>query len=375
MERCLRGRKDQFAKLTYWKRYRGFESLPLRISSQVTRYLRAFFFFSTINPITFCESGMPTKFQIKFFYLTSYMRISDATSFIAPSKSAAISDTIQNDADTFHILDLSIANNPFFSFDYSRKTFYTATLLQGGYRLEFEDRNIDISGNSLLFTTTKIPFGIHATGLGYAGISCIFKEEFITKANSGYRLLEFPIYKPGRQNIYSLTDEQTKHFIDIYNKIFDETQTNSAFKNNLQRTYLLEIIFNAQKFAPVNSFVKTNNTTEVIACSFIRLLESQFPIESPQDTIKFKTAKDFADSLSLHPNYLNRQVKLAKGRTVSEIIAARLVQEAKILLKLTNWHIAEISFALGFEEPSHFNLFFKKHANGSPTDYRKLQNE
>lgn len=301
------------------------------------------------------------------------MRISDATSSIASKKSSAISDTIQNDADTFHVLDLSIADTPFFSFEYNRKIFYTATLLQGEYRLEFEDRNIDISGDSLLFTTTKIPFGIHATGLGYAGISCVFKEEFITKANSGYRLLEFPIYKPGRQNIYSLTDEQTKHFIDIYTKIFDETQANSAFKDNLQRTYLLEIIF--KKLAPVSSFVKTNNTTEIIACSFIRLLESQFPIESSQNTIKFKTSKDFADSLSLHPNYLNRQVKLSKGRTVSEIIAARLVQEAKILLKLTNWQIAEISSALGFEEPSHFNLFFKKHANGSPTDYRKLHKE
>lgn len=302
------------------------------------------------------------------------MKISDDTS-IDLAKSVEISNIIQNDADTFHILDLSIADNPFFSFEYNRKTFYTVTLLQGEYQLEFEDRKIAISGNSLLFTTTKIPFGIYSTGLGYAGISCVFKEEFITKANSGYRLLEFPIYKPGRQNIYSLTDEQTKDFIDIYTKIFNEKHENSAYKNNLQRTYLLEIIFNAQKLAPVSSFVKTNNTTEVIACSFIRLLESQFPIESPKTMVKFKTPKDFADSLSLHPNYLNRQVKLAKGRTVSEIIAARLVQEAKILLKLTNWHIAEISFALGFEEPSHFNLFFKKHTNGSPTDYRKLHRE
>ncbi|WP_442591448.1 helix-turn-helix domain-containing protein [Pedobacter sp. AW31-3R] len=303
------------------------------------------------------------------------MKISDETPSIAPAHFSEISNTVQNDADTFHILDLSIAHNLLLSFEYNRKIFYTATLLQGDYQLEFEDRKIDISGNSLLFTTTKIPFGIHATGLGYAGFSCVFKEEFVTKANSGYRLLEFPIYKPGRQNIYSLTNSQTEHFIDIYAKIFNEQHENSTFKSNLQRTYLLEIIFGAQKLAPIDSFVKTNNTTEFIACSFIRLLESQFPLESPQSVIKFKTPKDFADSLSLHPNYLNRQVKLAKGRTVSEIIAARIVQEAKILLKLTNWHIAEISFVLGFAEPSHFNLFFKKNANVSPTDYRKVHRE
>jgi len=263
------------------------------------------------------------------------------TSFINSENSSATPATINNDAATFHILDLSIGDNQHFPFEYSRKVFYTATLLEGSYQLEFEDRNIDVSGNSLLFTTTKIPFGIHAVGSKFAGISCLFKEEFVTKSNSGYRLLEFPIYKPGRQNIYSLTDEQNKYFKEIYAKISNEMQANSAFKDNLQRTYLLEIIFNAQKIEPVSSFIKTNNTTEVIACSFIRLLESQFPIESPQDTIKFKTPKDFADGLSLHPNYLNRQVKLSKGRTVSEIIVARLIQEAKILLKLTNWNIVE----------------------------------
>ncbi len=31
-ERCLRGRKEQFAKLSYWQRYRGFESLSLRLA-------------------------------------------------------------------------------------------------------------------------------------------------------------------------------------------------------------------------------------------------------------------------------------------------------------------------------------------------------
>ncbi len=33
-ERCLSGRKEQFAKLSYWKRYRGFESRPLREKQQ-----------------------------------------------------------------------------------------------------------------------------------------------------------------------------------------------------------------------------------------------------------------------------------------------------------------------------------------------------
>ncbi|QHW00547.1 helix-turn-helix domain-containing protein [Spirosoma endbachense] len=280
--------------------------------------------------------------------------------------------TNKRDVENFEILDLSMVdNNTPLSLDYSRKTFYTVTLLQGNYTLEFDEKQIDVSGNSLLFTSTKIPFGIQAAEGVYAGISCLFKEDFITKSNSGYRLLDFPIYKPGRQTIYSLTNEQTKNFVEIYTKLFDEKHENGDFKENLQRTYLLELIFNAQKLDPVSSYIKKNNTTEEIACSFIRLLESQFPIESAQSTLRLKTAKDFADDLSLHPNYLNRQVKRSKGRTVSEIIAARIVQEAKILLKVTNWNIVEIASSLGFEQASHFNLFFKKHVLVSPTAYRK----
>ncbi|MBT2561374.1 helix-turn-helix transcriptional regulator [Pedobacter sp. ISL-68] len=302
---------------------------------------------------------------------------------LQPDKTLALKNTgnhtsenPMNFVDNFEILDLSkVDKNHFFSFNYSRKTFYTATLLQGKYSIEFEDKNIELNGNTLLFTTSKIPFGIHTLNGVYTGISCIFKEDFITKNNSGYRLLEFPIYKPGRQNIYSLTDNQAENFTAIYAKILDEKLDNGNYKESLQRNYLLELIFNAQKFDPVASYVKKNNTTEEIACSFIRLLESQFPINNPQDVVKLKTAGEFAEHLSLHPNYLNRQVKLSKGRTVSDIINSRIEQEAKILLKLTNWNIAQIANSLGFEEPSHFNTFFKKHTKISPTDYRKLKKD
>ena len=288
----------------------------------------------------------------------------------------SVTDPNQNEAGSFDILDLSRIeeNKSIFPFDYTRKIFYSATLLNGDYSLEFEDKTIDVKGDTLILTSTKIPFGIHHKG-EVSGISCLFKEDFITKNNCGYRLLEFPIYKPGQQNIYSLTDKQAKHFIEIYTKIFDEKLANNKFKESLQRNYLLELIFNAQKLNPVSFYINKNNTTQEITCSFIRLLESQFPINTPQDVVSLKTSGDFASHLALHPNYLNRQVKLSKGRTVSEIINARVEQEAKILLKLTNWNIAEIAYSLGFEEPSHFNSFFKKHTRVSPTDYRKLQGE
>jgi len=73
----------------------------------------------------------------------------------------------------------------------------------------------------------------------------------------------------------------------------------------------------------------------------------------------------------VHVNHLNRSVKEVTGKTTSEHIAARIVQEASALLTHTDWNISEIAYSLGFEYPSYFTLFFKKHTGVSPNRLRE----
>jgi AraC-like DNA-binding protein len=47
-------------------------------------------------------------------------------------------------------------------------------------------------------------------------------------------------------------------------------------------------------------------------------------------------------------------LKDSTGKTTTEIIGSRIVQESKILLKETNWNISEIAYSLGFEEIAFF---------------------
>jgi len=56
------------------------------------------------------------------------------------------------------------------------------------------------------------------------------------------------------------------------------------------------------------------------------------------------------------------------------LINERLLQEAKILLKSTNWTITEIAWSLGFEEANHFSSFFKSRTNETPNKFRKSEN-
>jgi AraC family transcriptional activator of pobA len=59
-------------------------------------------------------------------------------------------------------------------------------------------------------------------------------------------------------------------------------------------------------------------------------------------------------------------------KTTSELVADRILQESKILLKHSAWNVSEIAFALGFTEVTHFNNFFKKHTSLSPTKFRNI---
>jgi len=101
-------------------------------------------------------------------------------------------------------------------------------------------------------------------------------------------------------------------------------------------------------------------------------LERQFPIENPNQRFAFRSASDFANQLSIHVNHLNRALKETTQKTTSAIIAERLAQEAKMLLKHTNWNVSEIAYCLGFEEPTHFNNFFKKNMQQTPTQFRSV---
>ncbi|WP_225872405.1 helix-turn-helix domain-containing protein [Pedobacter frigidisoli] len=132
----------------------------------------------------------------------------------------------------------------------------------------------------------------------------------------------------------------------------------------------MELIHYGQKLEPLTTYNYTHNASARICALFIELLERQFPIASLEQKVTLRTAKDFADRLSVHTNHLNKVLKVSTGKTTTEHISNRLVQEAKILLKQTDWNISEIAYSLGFEQLSHFSHFFKKQTHLSPIEIR-----
>lgn len=254
---------------------------------------------------------------------------------------------------------------------YRRVDFYKISLIVGRNRYHYADKSIEIEESALLFGNPLVPYNWEPLDDKQSGFFCIFTEGFMNQ-HSGSKLQDFPMYKPGGQPIYLLNEEQSRQTSQIFEKMMAEINSSYAYKYDLLRNYVFELIHSALKLQPASTLYQHTNAATRISALFTELLERQFPIESPMQQVTIRSAIDFARHLSVHVNHLNRALKEVTGKTTSELIANRIVQEAKVLLRHTDWNIAEISNCLGFEEPAHFHNFFKKRTQQTPKHFRTV---
>ena len=84
-----------------------------------------------------------------------------------------------------------------------------------------------------------------------------------------------------------------------------------------------------------------------------------------------KSPSQYADLLNISPRHLNRMVRETLGKTSIELIADRIILEAKRMLALSGKSAKEIAFTLGFDDASYFVRFFKKHSQETPASFQK----
>jgi AraC-like DNA-binding protein len=254
---------------------------------------------------------------------------------------------------------------------YTRRDYYKIMLFHGAAILHFGDQSITISDNTLLFLNSRVPYTFELLKEEISGYSCVFKDEFF-REGLRLKLEEIPLFMPDARPVFALEAAALKEVTDLFEKILKEFNSTYAYKYELISSYLGELIYYAMKLSPGGNPLKESNATARVTNTFLDLLERQFPVEVFSNRILLRSPKDFADSLSIHVNYLNRAVKTETGKTTTDHIFERLIGEAKAMLKHTNLNIAEISFALGFEDQAHFNNFFKKRVKVAPSAFRQV---
>ena len=253
---------------------------------------------------------------------------------------------------------------------YSRRDFYKITLSTSNMMIHYADRAIEMDGTFLFFSNPHIPYSVELLSGRHTGYSCLFTEKFLKAAGRSESLNESPLFKIGGTPVLEVNKEQKENIESIFKKMLSEQDADYAFKGELIRNYLSIIIHEALKMQAPDRFVKNRNASSRITSLFLELLERQFPIDSLESPLSLRTAQDFAERLSVHVNHLNRSVKEITGKPTTAHISDRIVNEAKALLQHTDWTIAQVAYALGFDYPTYFNNFFKKITGTVPMSYK-----
>ena len=253
---------------------------------------------------------------------------------------------------------------------FSRRDFYKVALVIGHGKMHYADRSVMIDRPALVFTSPLVPSSWESGSGPQTGWFCLFTQAFIESSDPKNGLQDFPLFKASSSHIVFLNETQLAFISAVLGKMMEEMDSEYVNKYDLLRNYLRILMHEALKITPAIPYEANNSAAARITILFLELLERQFPIDSPDQSLKMKTANDYALALAVHTNHLNRAVKEVTGKTTTQHIADRVLKEAQALLKYTDWSIAQVANALGFEEPAYFANFFKKLAGLSPASSR-----
>ena len=270
----------------------------------------------------------------------------------------------------FNIADLAPYNRPERPTLFDKRLYYKISLCLGPGRIEYGDRVLDIARQAVFLATPRIAYRWVPLTPTPAGYFCIFNQAFLLPAQRGLLSEELPIFHPGAYPLWEVSDAQASALHAIFAKMAQEIASPYAYKYDLLRTHLWELIHAVQKQQPAGATATGGSAADRLAAQFADLLERQFPLPGPYQPLRLRTPADFADQLAVHVNHLNRVLKEVTGHTTTALIGGRLTQEARLLLRQTNWSITQIAEGLGFTDTAHFCTFFKRQTAHTPGDFR-----
>ncbi|UII24291.1 helix-turn-helix domain-containing protein [Fulvivirga ligni] len=253
---------------------------------------------------------------------------------------------------------------------FGRRYFYLILLSKGNSKLHFDDHVVHMNGVYLVLINPKVPYATEILEDNHQGYSCVFTDVFMKPMERMQSLRSSPLFQVASPPAYKLNAHQEAAITDIFESMLRHENTDYLYKDDLMRNYIQMIVHEALHINPTDNFRKYSTSALRITTQFTDLLESQFPIEDLHMSVRLKSAQDYADILSIHVNYLNRTVKEITGKSTTQLISERLIAEAITLLRHTDWSVANIAYALGYEYPNYFSNFFKKMTGSTPKQFR-----
>ena len=250
-----------------------------------------------------------------------------------------------------------------------RFNYYTLILvLEGEGKLKVDFSEYDFKSDNLICLSLYQPFMFKNLGnlKGFVvhfhpDFFCIYKHHKEVSCNG---VLFNNIYEPP---VLSLQPEATENFLKIIEQLTKEMQNAETGQYDLLVAYLKIFLITASRLK-----IKENPDTQKLFTD----TEEPFVLQKLKDAIETHyttkhSASDYAELLNISPKVLAKIAKTHYNKTLTDLIAERIVSEAKRELYLTDKPIKVIAYALGFNDEFYFSRFFKTNADVSPQLFRE----
>lgn len=253
-------------------------------------------------------------------------------------------------------------------FDHLQRNNYFSIIWikEGEGKLKSDFSTYDYEVDTMLAFTPYQPFML-ASDTNISGVAIQFHPDFFCihkhhKEVSCSGILFDNIYHPP---YIKIDDTSAATFNIMLSQIKTEMQNKALAQYEILVSYLKIFLITASRLKSQQQILedpdKKNKEPHI-------LHELKEAIETNYKTKH--TASDYADLLNISAKALARITKTHFNKTVSNLIAERIVIEAKRELYLTNKPVKEIAYELGYDDEYYFSRFFKTNADISPQLYR-----
>ena len=196
---------------------------------------------------------------------------------------------------------------------------------------------------------------------GSTGYFLQFKADFLATGDLGARLV---LRRAGHVEVFRAGAKRYGELLVLLDRIARECAAGREGHSHIVRAYLGAFL--AELALGASSPASSNDAKSYTHERLEELLEL---IETRVHGTKEVSA--YAELMHLSTYQLNAIAKAVTGRTCSELITDQIILEAKRYLLATTDQVNQVADRLGYDDPSYFIRFFKKHTGHTPEGFRQ----
>jgi len=202
------------------------------------------------------------------------------------------------------------------------------------------------------------------------GFSINFHEDFLKGTDLAQQIKKYGFFSYSVNEALHLSPKEERQIESIVENIEIEYQNNQdEFSKEIIISQLSTLFKYANRFYE-RQFLNRKELSNNLLERFNLQLSEYFELGQLQEK-GIPSIEQIANKMSVSQRYLSDTLKKETGKTTTEHLHLRLIDEAKNILLKPNKSISEVAYELGFEYPQYFSRLFKKKEGISPTEYRE----